>query len=225
LSLSRSHLFDGCDSFNQAYRGVARQGTIALTPRQAFAAAPSVLKQTLTDDDTLRILPNSVSYLAQRIRDIDNVAIIVQRTSGQVSFNNPFQLVEDPAAGVVPRAIWAGKPIADTGYQFSQEFFDLPATDYTSSADTLVGGLYWYGGWIPVLAGMFVVGCGVRLLDDVIDVRVSPQGSFLVLLLFPSLVRGEYDWQAIITGLPAMLFVWLATVTVIFGRRSYDAGG
>jgi hypothetical protein len=205
--------------FNHAYRGVARQGTVTLTPRQAFTAAPSILKQTVTEDNTLTALPNSVSYLAQRVRDIDNVAIIVQRTPSQINFRSPVQLVEDPAAGVVPRAIWSGKPIADSGYQFSQEFFDIPSTTYTSTSDTLVGGLYWYGGWIPMLAGMFVVGWAVRLLDDVIDVRSSPHGSFLVLLLFPSLVRGEYDWQSIITSLPATLFVWLVAVFIIFRRR------
>jgi hypothetical protein len=205
--------------FNQAYRDVARQGTVTLTPRQAFTAAPGILKQTVTEDDTLTALPNSVSYLAQRVRDIDNVAIIVQRTPSQISFRSPLQLVEDPVAGVVPRAIWSGKPIEDSGYQFSQEFFDIPSTTYTSTSDTLVGGLYWYGGWIPMLAGMFVVGCAVRLLDDVIDVRSSPHCSFLILLLFPSLVRGEYDWQAIITSLPATLFVWLIAVFLIFRRR------
>jgi hypothetical protein len=205
--------------FNQAYRDVARQGTVTLTPRQAIAAAPSIFEQTVTNDDSLMALPNSISYFAQRIRDIDNVAIIVQRTPGQISFQSPIQLVEDPIAGIVPRAIWPSKPIADGGYEFSQEFFDLPSTTYTSSSDTLVGGLYWYGGWIPVIAGMFLVGCGVRLLDDVVDVQLSPQGSFLVLLLFPSLVRGEYDWQSIITSLPATMFVWLVALFVIFRRR------
>jgi hypothetical protein len=205
--------------FNQAYRDAARQGTVTLTPRQALTEAPNILKQTITEDDTLTALPNSFSYLVQRIRDIDNVAIIVQRTPSQIGFRSPLQLVEDPVAGVVPRAIWSGKPIEDSGYQFSQEFFDIPSTTYTSTSDTLVGGLYWYGGWIPMLAGMFVVGCAVRLLDGVIDVRSSPHGSFLVLLLFPSLVRGEYDWQSIITSLPATLFVWLVAVIIVFRRR------
>ena len=37
---------------------------------------------------------------------------------------------------------------------------------------------------------------------------------FLIMLLFPILVKGEDDWQAITTGLPATLFVWLLAVAV-----------
>jgi hypothetical protein len=40
-----------------------------------------------------------------------------------------------------------------------------------------------------------------------------------VLLLFPSLVRAEYDWQSIMTGIPASLFVWLLSVALTFRPR------
>ena len=60
--------------------------------------------------------------LTQRIREIDNPAIIIQRTPGQVSFLDPLQLIEAPIAAVVPRAIWPSKPIQDTGAQVSQQY-------------------------------------------------------------------------------------------------------
>jgi hypothetical protein len=205
--------------FNQAYRDAARQGSVTLTPRQAIAAAPGILKQTVAGHNLLSVLPGSVDYLAQRVRDIDNVAIIVQRTPEQIKFRSPVQLIEGPAAGIIPRALWPGKPITVTGYQFSQQFYELPATLYTSSADTVIGGLYWYGGWVPLIAGMFVLGCGVRLFDDVVDVRTDTHAVFLVMLMFPSLVRGEYDWQSIIAGTPENLVVWLLALCVTFGWR------
>jgi len=80
----------------------------------------------------------------------------------QIPFLSPLQLIETPAAAMVPRAIWPGKPVMVTGLTFSREFYELPPT--TASADTLLGGLYWYGGWIPLLTDMFLAGCGVRLL-------------------------------------------------------------
>ena len=203
--------------FNSAYREASRQGSVS--PGQVISAAPGILQQTAVGSD-ISVLPDSIGYLAQRIREIDNLAIILQRTPGQIHFLDPLQLVEDPVAGIVPRALWPGKPIREAGLQFSQEFYELPPT--TSSADTVIGGLYWYGGWVPVIAGMFLLGCGVRLLDDVLDVRANPHAIFLVLLLFPTLVKGEDDWQAILLGLPSAIVVWLLSVALVFRtqRRS-----
>jgi len=205
--------------FNQAYRGAVRQGSVTLSPRQAVSATPRILRQAVTDDDLITILPRSVDYLMQRIRQIDSPANIVQRTPEQIGFLNPIQLVEGPIAGMVPRAIWPNKPIMVTGYQFSQEYFGLPSTLYTSTAETTVGGLYRYGGWIPVVVGMFLLACGVRLLDDVLDVRANPHAILLVLLLFPSLVEGQEDWQSILGSIPATIFVWLLAVVLTFRVR------
>jgi hypothetical protein len=160
-----------------------------------------------------------VAYLMRRIREIDSPAVIIQRTPSEVPFSSPADLVAAPVAGMVPRALWPGKPILDAGYQFSQEYYGLPPTVYTSSAVTPVGDLYRHGGWVPVIAGMFLLGCGLRLLDDVLDVRANPHGVFLVLLLFPSLVKGETDWVSLLAGIPATVAVWLLAVALTFRPR------
>jgi hypothetical protein len=205
--------------FNQAYRSVVNQQRSTLTPGQAIAAAPGILRQVLTVEGVTTILPNSFSYLTNRIREIDNPAIVVQRTPGQVEFLNPIQLVEGPIAGMVPRSLWPNKPVRVTGLTFTQEFYEDP--EVTSSTDTVAGGLYWYGGWIPVVVGMLLLGCAVRLLDDVLDVRANPQAIFFVILLFPILVGGEEDWGAILSGMPATIFVWILAVFLTFRPRRH----
>jgi hypothetical protein len=202
--------------FNQAYRNTVRTSSATLTPAQAIDAAPGILGQTLAGHDIATVLPDSVDYLLQRVREIDSPAIIMQRTPAQIPFGNPVDLVEAPAAGMVPRAIWPGKPILATGYQFGQEYFGLPATVYTSSAITPMGDLYRHGGWVPVLVGMFLLGCGVRLLDDILDVRANPHAIFLVLLFFPSLVKGETDWVSLVAGIPGTIVIWLFAVALTF---------
>lgn len=139
--------------FNQAYRAVARQGSVTLTPGQALAAAPQILRQTVTEQNPLAVVPQSIDEFIHRIRDIDSPAF------------------------------------------------------------------YRYGGWLPVVLGMFLIGSGVRLLDNIVDIRANPQTLFLVLLLFPSLVRGEYDWQAIVSSLPSAAVVWLLSVALVFRPR------
>lgn len=205
--------------FNEAYRGVARSGSVTLSPSEAIHEAPAIFRQTLAGDSVIAALPKSVIYLLQRIREIDSPAIIMQRTPGQIAFSSPVQLIEAPLVDIVPRALWPGKPILATGYQFSQQYYGLPATVYTSSAITPIGDLYRHGGWIPVLAGMFLLGCGVRLLDDVLDVRVNAHAIFLVLLLFPSLVNGEDDWATFLAGIPVIVVIWLLALAFTFRTR------
>jgi hypothetical protein len=205
--------------FNQAYRDAARGGSVTLTPSEAIHEAPAILEQTLAGQSVVTVLPDSLFYLLQRIQEIDSPAIILQRTPGQVGFISPAQLVEAPVADLVPRAIWQGKPILDTGYEFSQEYYGTSSTVYSSSSIAPVGDLYRHGGWIPVIVGMFLLGCGVRLLDDVLDVRKNPHATFLVLLLFPALVNGEQDWVTLLAGMPTAALVWLSAVVLTFRTR------
>jgi hypothetical protein len=205
--------------FNQAYRAQARSGTTTLTTSQAVGAAPGILSQTLSGHSMLTVVPQSVGYLMQRLREIDSPAMIMQRAPDQVGFVSPLQLAEGPVVDMVPRALWPGKPILVTGYLFSQQFFGLSPGTYTATADTMIGGMYWHGGWIPLLAGMFVFGSGVRLLDEILDVYANPHATFLVLLIFPSLVTGEEDWQAITSAIPATIFVWLFAIVITFRVR------
>jgi len=206
--------------FNQAYRGAARGSSETLTTSEALHSAPEILQQTLTGQKATALLPDSATYLMQRIREIDSPAIVMQRTPGQIPYSSPLQLIEAPLVDMVPRVLWPGKPILASGYQFSQEYYGLPSSLYTSSAITPIADLYRHGGWIPVIAGMCLLGCGVRVLDDVLDVRSNPHAVFLVLLLFPSLVNGEQDWQSLLASMPATMIVWLLATALTFQPRS-----
>ena len=205
--------------FNHSYRSAGRSASGTLSARQSLAAAPSILGQTIGTGNAGGVLSSSAGFLLSRISEINSPAIIMQRTPAETGFTSPMQLVEAPIVTFVPRAIWPGKPILDTGYKFSQIYYQVPATVYTSSAITPVGDLYLHGGWIPVIVGMFLLGCGIRLLDDVMDVYGSPHCIFLFLLLFPSLVKQEADWAGTLAGLPGTLLIWLFATYLTFKKR------
>jgi hypothetical protein len=204
--------------FNLAYRNVARGASGTLSTGQAIGAAPAILAQTVSNSDIAGTLASSASYLLIRVRNIDGPAIIMQRTPGQIGYASPVQLAEGPAVSLIPRALWPGKPIIAGGYQFSQDYYELPPTVITSSAITPVGDLYRHGGWIPVIAGMFLLGCGTRFFDDVMDVRGSPHAVFLFVLLFPTFANQEYDWTGMLSLIPGTLLVWLLSVALTFRR-------
>jgi hypothetical protein len=201
--------------FNLAYRASAQTG---LTPREGVASAPVILRDAVVRQNPITLVGGSLSYLAQRVSEIGGPAIILQRAPSQVPFLSPAQLVESPVEGFVPRILWPSKPVLVTGLTFSREFFELPPT--TASADTLVGGLYWHGGWIPLLAGMFVVGWGVRLLDGALDARANSHAIFLVLLLLPAIAGVEQDWNSLLASIPATAFTWLLALFLTFRRRN-----
>ena len=70
-----------------------------------------------------------------------------------------------------------------------------------------------------MIAGMFLIGCGTRLLDDVMDVYDNPHCIFLFLLLFPSLVNQEDDWTETLAGIPGILLIWLFATYLTFRKR------
>jgi hypothetical protein len=205
--------------FTAAYRDTARGGQATLTTSQAIKAAPGIFRQAVSPRNLETALPSSASYLLRRIREIDSPAIIVQRTPQQIGYLSAVQVVEGPLAALVPRAMWADKPIMATGYTFNEQYYGSIPTVYTSAPSTPVGSLYQYGGWIPVLAGMFVLGCAVRLIDDSLDIYRNPHAVLLVLLLLPNLVKSEAGWVDLIASIPGTIVIWLFACFFTFRAR------
>jgi hypothetical protein len=205
--------------YTLTYRAAARGGVTTLTASQAAARAPGILAQTATSGQLLGGVPASLTYLLQRVQNIGPPALIMQRTpSGGIPYASPVQLIEAPLAELIPRALWPGKPVLDTGYQVSQDYYGEPSDVYSTAAVTPAGDLWRHGGWVPVIAGMFLLGCAVRLLDDVLDIRANPHAVFLLVLLFP-LVKSEEDWTGLVAGVPALFAVWLLAVMLAFRKQ------
>ena len=206
--------------FTAAYRNAVNSSPAALTSSQAAQKAPAILRHTLNMGMILTAVPSSIDYLLQRVQEIDNSAVILQLSPGQVPYVSPAELMEIPLTGFVPRAVWHNKPLQLAMYQVSQEYYGQPATVYTAAGITPVGDLYRHGGWIPVITGMLFLGCAIRLLDDVLDIRRNPQIIFLLVLLYPTVVVAESGWIAIFSGIPLTVMTWLFAVAITF-RRQY----
>jgi hypothetical protein len=129
-------------------------------------------------------------------------------------------LAEAPVIDLIPRIVWPGKPILAVGYLMSQQYFDLPPDIYTSSNVTPEGDLYRHGGWVPLVAGMFLLGSGIRILDDVTDLRTGVHGALLIILLFPVIVQAGSDWSTLLAGIPGTVLLWFGVTAFAFARRS-----
>jgi hypothetical protein len=164
----------------------------------------------------------SLRETVQRISRVGDVAIIVQKTPSVIGDRPLSELLEAPILGLVPRVLWPDKPILATGYLFSQQYYELPPSVYTSSAVTPEGDLWRHGGWPVLVVGMLLLGVGVRTIDHASsDISGFPLRLFLVMSFFPLLVKQEADVVSLLASLPSLLFgVALAAQLTIQRRRT-----
>jgi hypothetical protein len=210
--------------FTAAYRAGIHGGTgtapgqaaASLSPAQAAQQAPAIAGSALTTASAGTIAA-SVSYLGQRLQEIDAPAIVLQKTPSQIPYASPAQIPEALASDLIPRALWPGKPIVDPGYQFTVDYYGDDLLTY--SAITPQADLWRYGGWVPVIAGMAFLGWLMRVLDDVLDVRRYPQAALLVLLLWPVLAAPEGSFTTTLAVLPGLVLTWLVISAAVFRRQ------
>ena len=189
--------------FNQAYRSTVRNGHEHLTPAQAVAAAPEIFSEIVAVDSPDQVLSDSADTLLHRVRMIDNVAIITQMTPGAIPYRSPTDFALAPMVSLVPRAIWPDKPVLATGYEFSQEYYGLPSTVFTSSAITALGDLYRHGGWYVLIIGALVFGVGCRLFDLLFRSERDLRAIFFALAFLPVIVKSEVDMYTMVIGIPS----------------------
>jgi hypothetical protein len=204
--------------FTAAYRADIRSGPADLSPAAAAQAAPAIAG-TAAGSANAGTIGQSVTYLTQRLQEINASAIVLQETPSRIPYASAVQIPESLAADLIPRALWPGKPILDDGYEFSQQYYGTSASELTSAAITPQADLYRYGGWLPVLAGMALLGWLMRVLDGVLDIRAYPHAALLVVLLWPVLATPEGSFTGTLLALPGAALTWLVITAAVFRRQ------
>lgn len=59
---------------------------------------------------------------------------------------------------------------------------------------------------------MVLLGRSMRLLDNTPAVRANPHATMLVLLMFPSVVKGEQGWIPLSSGILSAHTIWAMAV-------------
>lgn len=188
--------------FVTAYRDVVR-GNQNLSFSAAVQSAPEV---ALESTGTAQLSP-SIELLRIRLREIDNVAMIVQKSPDVIAYKPLSEFAYAPAVGVVPRAIWVDKPIFATGYEFAREYFGQGSATYSSSAISPQGDLYRHGGLPIMLVGMLLVGIFMRLFDEVMRPELDFRALFFVIVVFPVAAKQEQDMVTFLLSLPGTLII------------------
>lgn len=194
---------------NSAFRSHLRDGSNAVSVQNAVSFIPQILRSTVQSVTNGDDRAAAVGMATSRIRNIDNVAIIVQLTPSQIPFRSLRDLLEAPVVGFVPRAVWPSKPVFNVGQQFSRDYYQLGTTN-TASSITPIGDLYRYGGWVVLLSGMVLLGVILRFLDQSVAYGALA-GQILFISLGPMLAKAETDALTLLASIPSIaLGVWLA---------------
>jgi hypothetical protein len=204
--------------FVTLYRAQVATGGVALSPAQALAQVSfgSLAQETIQSSAS-----QSWTQVAERLARIGDVAIIVQKTPGQVSYKDPIELIEAPALGIIPRSIWPGKPVLNSGAEMARIYYDSTVT--TSAAVTPEGDLWKHGGATPLVVGMLALGVLIALIDKRLgDPRADPRIMFLPMLLLSVIVKEEADFVGLLAGL-ATTAILSALATGLVGLLSGGA--
>ena len=158
---------------------------------------------------------NSVSTM-ERIRLIDNLALIITKSPDQIPYRSLGEVVSAPVTGFVPRLVWPDKPVRLSGYEFYRIYYE--GTSYSSSAITLQGSLYLYGGLWVLLVGMLIVGLATRALDEALDVKNNLHGALFLVLVLSVIVKQEMDAASFLSAVPSFIISWVLGAHLIFER-------
>lgn len=141
----------------------------------------------------------SAQQFMKRLSRVGDLAIIIQKTPSKIEYSDPTDLLWGPLLGLVPRSIWAEKPLMSTGYEMTRTYYELDLA--THSAFTPYGDLWRRGGFLVVVIGMGVLGMFVRTIDSRSgDPASDPRLTFLPMLLFIGIVKAESDYVAMTAG-------------------------
>jgi hypothetical protein len=201
-----------------AYRtSIRNASTQSVAPGHAAGALVRTLETTISGLTPRTLFVDSPAAVASRLREIDNVAIIDQKTPSAIPYMPWTDLVVDPAIDWVPRLVWPSKPVLSSGQEFSEEYYEIPPTVLTGSAVTVPGDLLLHGGVVPLGIGMLLLGVLMFAMDVAVDPSPDRRRLLLFIPVLTMMITNEGDTTTLLLGVVAT-FVgaaaasWLAFV-------------
>jgi hypothetical protein len=162
------------------------------------------------------LLLNEPSSVASRLREIDNLTIIRQKTPSLIPYQPTLGLIEGPLIYWIPRITWPGKPVLSTGAAFSESYYGIPASESTLSAVTIPGFLYESGGTVVLFAGMFALGAVIRRVEYLVDWTADPRRLILLGPILTAVLFSENDTTTYLLGLLELSVLGLVVIRYSF---------
>ena len=169
-------------------------------------------------NDNASLLGTGLTTLAERIDTLSSVAVVVsnyeQLAPYEESYGLDDNITKDLTTFLIPRVIWADKPVASEARKYSELYFNFGENSF---AITPIGDLVRNFGVIGVPIGMLVLGMILRgiyrtLIED--QPRVVWRSTLYFMLLTAISYEGFYGaiipflFKVGVTAIVGLLLVW-----------------
>lgn len=155
---------------------------------------------------------------AKRDTNFEALTGLVEVVPAVEPYRSPFELYYFLAIAPIPRVLWPGKPY------MSQDYLGEARPYYASIS--IVGDLYFYGGWLHVIVGGLAFGIAMRWLGRAYDAaRQRPEVAIFYILNLVAMVSALRALWSLVTAMVIQAcFVFLIVVLAKFQgkRRSRD---
>ena len=188
----------------QAYGGSDRLDAVAFV-----SAAGDAVAQVAAGDSTL--LQQFQSAVLRRMHGVDSLALLMTTYPTWRPYEGWSETLSLWAVGLVPRALWPGKPTGGKGIEFGRDFIVDPAYASLSYAAFGVfhpGDFYRSGGFVGLVVAMWVFGVLVRALYEFarLGEGVAPGRLFVYVNLVLALLLG-FEGEAALAIAATVKFV------------------
>lgn len=210
--------------FNDAYREAVRSAAgTELTGSEAASLIPGLMIDVVQSTGAADLATGPVDFVSGRLRLIDEVAIVVQRTEEDVPFASPTSSFAVSATVFVPRVIWADKPVYTVGLDYAREFWRQPVSVVSARSPGYLGEAYLHGGLAAVV--LLMLGLGGLTATVGRSLAVGAQRKVAPLLVASWIAFTDLE-GSLVLFVPSLLLVMFATAASIrFVLVSLDSDG
>jgi hypothetical protein len=194
--------------FTEAYRdGVRTENRTTVTASDAVELVPLLLTSTFRELPLSDFALGPFRFVTQRLRFVDEVAIVGQRTPSEIPYIPPSETFLDGATVLVPRVIWSGKPVYTVGIQYARDFWKQPLSLVSARSPTYPGEAYYRGGWAGVILLMALLGALMAAVNSALSPTLYSAAIPMFVVAWTQLVSLEGSLILLPAGLVQSLLL------------------
>jgi hypothetical protein len=199
--------------FSETYRAEVRDGSrTAVTSTEAAVLVPDILIETLRTTSIGDVLSSPSDFVTQRMRFIDEVSIVAQRTPSEIPFLTVSDTITESLSVFVPRVLWPSKPVYTIGLEYARDYWNQPSSVVSSKSPSFAGDAFLRGGWVSLVIVMGLVGALMSTLNRSLSTRRHPAAAPLFVLVWLELVNLEGSLVLLAAGTAQALLVGAAAL-------------
>lgn len=213
--------------FTEAYRDEVRGATgTTVGPTAAAQLIPTLLSSTVREFSPGDLLSGPADFVTGRLRFVDELAIVSQRTPSEFSYIPASDTVIETTTALIPRAVWAGKPVYVSGLQYARDFWRQPVSIISSRSPTYPGDAYYRGGWIALVVLMALLGGVMAAINSSLSPQLYTPAIPMFVIAWTGMINIEGSLSLLGAGLVQSLLVtavamrWASRARRSPGRRS-----